>query len=64
MKHCVVKDRTLSGGHNVMIFWVLTLCDLVRGYRVSEECTLIFCNEDEGNVFLRKVNNGVIILGP
>ena len=48
-------------GHNVMVFWVLTPCDLVRGYGVSEECALIFSNEDGGNVFLRKVNNGLIV---
>jgi len=64
MKRGVVKDRTLSEGHDITIFWVLTLCDLVLGYRVSEECILIFCNEDGGNVFLRKVNNGLVIWVP
>ena len=60
MKYGVVKDRTLSEGHNIMVFWVLTLFDLVRGYRVYEEYTFIFCNEDGGIVFFRKVNNGLI----
>jgi len=53
VEHGVVKDRTSSEGHNITIFWFLTLCDLVLGYRVSEKYTLILCNEDGGNVFLR-----------
>ena len=56
VEHGVVKDRALSEGYNIIVFWVLTLCDLVRGYQVSEEYTLIFCNEDGC-----KVNNGLII---